>query len=660
MSVKTAATDRPQKEERRGHDRASYSFVPAHCPAGRALHLQQTIGNREMLRLLRSGLLQAKFEVSRPNDVYERDADRVGDQVMRMPAPAAWQRPPITPLTQRKNSEACDQVLEAPVETEAALAALRGGGQALPGSVREFMEPRFGADFSDVRIHTGSRAAESARAVQAHAFTVGRDLVFGAGQYAPETEAGKRLLAHELTHVVQQSPGDAAQRISRASFAVGAITVNVDYGNLIAVVPANYNAELTSRIATWTATPAYALPPAVSGWTEDKKRWLLYALDVLVDNTTAAHGGLNRADAVDRLINRAPAATTDPLGAGFDFEREVLRVGGWFEVALAAPLTAPTGATLTQITELYNPPPSPTAPAGGVLDAVALQAQLLPVLTAFLNNIDPASWPSTGTQALPTLQTVGDKVKDEARSFFSPYADTAVTNAYSLGWQYSANLYSVTATAPTQGSRISYLLNRAKIVGGDGSAGPSLFSNVNYDDSRPADRAELLSIVTAMETTPAIQAVVNRLLQHTGVTSGAYTARRVGVSTEYNSATQTECQARWRTIDTLSHELVHVLVHPRFNQQAGTIGFSQIVREGFTEVLGKQLYNDRLRPKAASEPVFKGEMEAGIPGAPCPAPPAASIGYRQAGANAETIRQQIGNDNFRAAYFLGATNLAGL
>jgi len=81
---------------------------------------------------------------------------------------------------------------------------LRSSGQPLDTGTRAFMEPRFGYDFSGVRVHSDSRAAESARSVNALAYTVGRDVVFGAGQYAPGTIAGKKLLAHELTHVVQQ------------------------------------------------------------------------------------------------------------------------------------------------------------------------------------------------------------------------------------------------------------------------------------------------------------------------------------------------------------------------------------------------------------------------------------------------------------------------
>ncbi|GLH71640.1 hypothetical protein GETHLI_01420 [Geothrix limicola] len=118
---------------------------------------------------------------------------------------------------------------------------LRTPGQPLEPSTRAFMEPRFGQDFSHVRVHADARAAASAQAVHAHAYTVGQDVVFGAGRYAPHSPAGRALIAHELTHVVQQSsaapamqsrsaisqPGDAAEleaeSVSRAVMAGGAV-----------------------------------------------------------------------------------------------------------------------------------------------------------------------------------------------------------------------------------------------------------------------------------------------------------------------------------------------------------------------------------------------------------------------------------------------------
>lgn len=83
----------------------------------------------------------------------------------------------------------------------------RGGGSPLGGVVREDMESRFGTDFSDVRVHTGEDAHASAKAVNAHAYTVGSNIVFQRGAYEPESSAGRTMLAHELTHVVQQRSG---------------------------------------------------------------------------------------------------------------------------------------------------------------------------------------------------------------------------------------------------------------------------------------------------------------------------------------------------------------------------------------------------------------------------------------------------------------------
>jgi hypothetical protein len=82
-----------------------------------------------------------------------------------------------------------------------------GGGSPLDRDTRGFMESRLGADFSDVRVHTDARASESAKSVQAYAYTVGNDVVFQAGKYDPQSESGQRMLAHELTHVLQQRSG---------------------------------------------------------------------------------------------------------------------------------------------------------------------------------------------------------------------------------------------------------------------------------------------------------------------------------------------------------------------------------------------------------------------------------------------------------------------
>ena len=181
-----------------------------------ATGLTPRLGNHYLQRLLQSRMLQAKLTVSDPGDAFEQEADRVADRVMRMPAHDDISTT-TSPVAVRRKCAMCEDELQrsevandhsAPtvdVATEQAIDSLSGRGHALPESVRSFMEPRFNADFSAVRIHTDAHAQRLARSVDAQAFTVGGNVVFGAGRYSPESDGGKRLLAHELTHVLQQA-----------------------------------------------------------------------------------------------------------------------------------------------------------------------------------------------------------------------------------------------------------------------------------------------------------------------------------------------------------------------------------------------------------------------------------------------------------------------
>lgn len=210
-------------------------------------------------------LLQTKLVVGPTNDKYEQEADRVADQVMRMPGPATaplqnsaphilHNRPEPNPFLQRQTTESemmpeedekeeivqAKEIASAPLvkehdahgklqrqeteeEEEGSLVQAKANqarqptvpsqleaqlgqstGQTLPKSTQTFMESRFSHDFSQVRVHTGARAETSAQAIKAKAFTVGHNIVFGARQYAPDTAIGRHLLAHELAHVIQQ------------------------------------------------------------------------------------------------------------------------------------------------------------------------------------------------------------------------------------------------------------------------------------------------------------------------------------------------------------------------------------------------------------------------------------------------------------------------
>ena len=153
-------------------------------------------------------IVHAKLELTTPGDSYEREADRMADFVMRrqytgipteMPSAVSVVHPTISRSVSGSEGVAVDAA------TEDGINASRGGGQPMPEALRSQMESGFGADFSGVRLHTDSRAADLSQGIQAKAFTYGNDIYFNRGQYSPDTSTGQHLIAHELTHVVQQS-----------------------------------------------------------------------------------------------------------------------------------------------------------------------------------------------------------------------------------------------------------------------------------------------------------------------------------------------------------------------------------------------------------------------------------------------------------------------
>ena len=239
------------------HTTSATSMMPVRIRFGQSnavssiLHLQRTTGKRAVQRLLpvrtedveassvssaatgpaydfsrmpvHTNLrknIQLKLKVNSPGDIYEQEADRVADQVMRMPEPRlqrtcaceggchVCRQEQVTSKQmhfQAKNTEASNL---RKIKTPSIIHdVLRSSGQRLETTTRAFMESRFGHDFSKVRVYTGSAAQQSSRALNARAYTIGSNIVFGPGHFAPHTEPGRRLLAHELTHVIQQSSG---------------------------------------------------------------------------------------------------------------------------------------------------------------------------------------------------------------------------------------------------------------------------------------------------------------------------------------------------------------------------------------------------------------------------------------------------------------------
>jgi hypothetical protein len=244
---------RKQRRRKRASFRADGSAMqdllahPGSASAQDIVTLQRTVGNQATTHFI-----QAKLRVGPVGDHYEREADRVAQQVLAMPETRSrpqvqrqeeeeeLQAKPlastISPLVQRQEDEEELQLklvqrqedeeelqmksrgnggFTVDAGTESRLKSLGGSGKPLSKELRSFMEPRFGANFNSVRVHTGSKAAQISRQINAKAFTHGQDIYFGVGMYQPETDNGKQLLAHELTHVVQQT--GAAQRKPQSS-----------------------------------------------------------------------------------------------------------------------------------------------------------------------------------------------------------------------------------------------------------------------------------------------------------------------------------------------------------------------------------------------------------------------------------------------------------
>jgi Domain of unknown function (DUF4157) len=230
--------------------------------------------------------IQAKLLVGTVNDPMEDEADRVANQATHMPPPSvsfAAAQPQIS-----RKCAACEeeqeQIKNEPLGAQAAAGqgpaivqeVLRSPGRPLDPGVLTLMESRFGHDFSHVRVHIDTSAAESARAVNALAYTVGHHVIFDEGQYAPQTSSGVRLLAHELAHTLQQPtfaatspanltvsmPGDAAEReADRATDAVMCCKATCDAGTSSSASPVGFGSLLLRQPkAPASQAPAHLHP----------------------------------------------------------------------------------------------------------------------------------------------------------------------------------------------------------------------------------------------------------------------------------------------------------------------------------------------------------------------------------------------------------------
>jgi hypothetical protein len=236
----------------------SAAKAPGSAPSGSLIQRQCACGGSAGLsgeceecrsRKLLGRPLQKKLVIGNPEEAFEQEADRVAAQVMRMPHPHATteaeQRDPAPIVRRRVDGFTGTGAGPAPSIVKDVLAS---PGRPLDGGTRAFFEPRFGHDFGQVRVHHDDEAAESADAVAALAYTSGRHIVFAQGQYAPHGGGGRQLLAHELTHVIQQGGTPAAFTIQRQCVTGRACTQPIS-GDPARFNASEYAAEESGRTA---------------------------------------------------------------------------------------------------------------------------------------------------------------------------------------------------------------------------------------------------------------------------------------------------------------------------------------------------------------------------------------------------------------------------
>lgn len=205
-------------------------------------------GNQALQRLFQQSLIQAKLSVSQSGDSDETEADRVSENITSGKPPKTIQ-PNNVGEGKVQPKEASGRTARIDRLAVEQIASLRGSGEPLSPSLRSFFEPRFRQDFSQVRVHTDPSAAELATGINSRAFTVGQDVVFAPGEYATSSPEGHKLIAHELTHVVQQQ---------RASTDISQLTSLVSSRSHLAEIEATH---IGGNVGILTASPSVTAVP---------------------------------------------------------------------------------------------------------------------------------------------------------------------------------------------------------------------------------------------------------------------------------------------------------------------------------------------------------------------------------------------------------------
>jgi peptidoglycan hydrolase-like protein with peptidoglycan-binding domain len=594
---------------------------------------------------------------ARQHDALEREADRAADQISAHDEQPAEDRDALRVT----RSAAGDSAGVQPLPT-AAKRALASPGRALEPNLKLEMEGRFGQDFSRVRVHDDSAAGESARALHANAFTVGRDLFFDSGRFAPATRAGRHLLAHELTHVVQQrraSGGDVLQRdikadsprfegdTALASINTGASKIAPGAGGLAvtklqqALVDLGYlpagGATGSFDAATKAALVKFQTDKGVapSGEFDQATLAKLHAIydtrkpyidDAKVDPLapgTHALSATNKAAALAALVP-APVA-----GAPSTFKEDLGPPKGKYGPRMEARLKALITAFHKVLFE--DKQPLRANPAANFFSWSDLEAPAL----AAKNVVDQVYASNYGGAAVkPPLTHSGGNLIDQ-------WTDEVATNAGLTAAQKKAKAV----------GKVWYLINsNCDAINNEHSAVPSA----------AAEKAILTPIVQSLVATAAdVQTMLDLDIGWKGaqLEGKVYLQRFKNTDPDAAKAKEANRVRMWQLFETCIHEYIHTLAHRDYNvwaehfRLAGDVSRYNTLTEGFCDFFTLNVRKNAALPTVQA--LVEGPYANGNPPAPD------TSGVYPSNVQAEQVVSIVGIRNAQAAYFGGKTQLMG-
>ncbi|MEV4457279.1 hypothetical protein [Microbispora sp. NPDC049633] len=444
----------------------------------------------------------------------------------------------------------------------------------------------------------------------------------------------------------------------------GTVNATADYKALRAL-PADKYPEYFNRVYTLFTGLEFDVWSHIAQYEGEDKQWLAHALYLYGRNKDALPAGFDHTAAVARLINRATQRTAMPGAQDDAFEREVLRASGWVSAMIVRDLVPPDQGETAKLTSIYNPPGQDRGVDGrqqvGPLRTDVLK-ELVDVLAKVVDEqllhwVRPKNTPAE-PESLDHLRRIADYLQKYVARVLGPYADAREDGPYFDGFRYSERLQSTWELPAGPAQRLNWMTNRAQAVGWDKERG-ALLAKANYDGTRGGDQETLRRVLRErLESDESLSRRVDAMVKLTAAHSGG--EGRISVQPIFPSAAWgTKADWRWRVIRTLAHELMHRLAHPDFTATAGRIRHGQIVSEGFVDLLALDVYT-RLwglvsQSSAATEVLLKG-----VGATKAPDGSFLKVGYGEAGTSAAAVRDLMGDDRVRAAFFLGATHLIGL